>query len=114
MCSLKKSSLVIILLLNNEIFALKKISRQKRCIVIQKQTGGKADSGERADDDDYDYNKGSPPKLTPDRLRSKGDEMKKRDDVESLPRELQTYQLPNKIMYRQMRLKNRLLRSNLY
>ncbi|KAF9414605.1 hypothetical protein HW555_007534 [Spodoptera exigua] len=85
-----------------------------RCIVIQKQTGGKADSGEGTDDDDYDFNKGAPPKPTPDRLRSKSDDLKRHNDVERIPPELQKYQLPNKIMYRQMRLKNRLLRSHLY
>ena len=40
-----------------------------RCIVIQKQTGGKADSGEASDDEDYDYKRPQPKAPSPDRLR---------------------------------------------
>ncbi|XP_063898906.1 uncharacterized protein LOC135119139 [Helicoverpa armigera] len=96
-----------------KVLALEKVSRQKRCIVIQKQTGGKADSGEGSDDEDYDFKRPEPKAPLPDRLRNdKSDGFQRKNDVETIPPELLKYKAPSKAMYRRLRMKNRLLRNH--
>ncbi|XP_037299558.1 uncharacterized protein LOC119190791 [Manduca sexta] len=81
------------------------VSRQKRCIVIQKQSGTHGDSSEGGDDDD-DYRKPQPKEPRPDRLMNN----KKQPDYEPVPPELSRYRMPerrsDRLRFRKRFLKN--------
>ncbi|XP_045782052.1 uncharacterized protein LOC123878779 [Maniola jurtina] len=85
---------VLIIVLLQHIFLVSSLSRQKRCIVIQKQSGTHGDSSEGEEDRDVEprrpekrsddrYDRRNAEKMPPDSefLRYKISPMKKLDDI---------------------------------